>query len=122
MGAVVAIYIAFGNLGKGVEFFPDVDTNSIVIKVRVNSSNLSIDEKDDILQQIEAIVLQQPELKTLYARTGDNQEVGTLRLNMVDWEYRQKAALVVAELNEKVIPFCRAGHHRGTQKRRPTPR
>ena len=106
MAVVVAIYMAFINLGKGIEFFPDVDTNSIVIKVRVNSSNLSIDEKDDILQQVEAIVLQQPELKTLYARTGDNQEVGTLRLNMVDWQYRQKAALVVAELNQKLSGFA----------------
>ncbi len=106
MAAVMTIYIAFANLGKGIEFFPDVDTNSIVIKVRTNSSNLSIDEKDDILQQVETIVLRQPELKTLYARTGDNQEVGTLRLNMVDWQYRQKAALVVAELNEKLSHFA----------------
>lgn len=106
MAAVATIYTAFGNFGKGIEFFPDVDTNSIVIKVRTNSSNLSIDEKDDILQQVETIVLRQPELKTLYARTGDNQEVGTLRLNMVDWQYRQKAALVVAELNEKLSHFA----------------
>ena len=102
MALVVAVYCAFGSFGKGFEFFPDVDTNNITVKVRVNSSNLSIDEKDEILRQVEAIMLHQPELKTLYARTGDNQEVGTIRLNMVDWKYRQKAARVAEEINQKL--------------------
>ncbi|WP_257285486.1 efflux RND transporter permease subunit [Endozoicomonas sp. SESOKO1] len=106
MAMVVAIYCAFISFGKGFEFFPDVDTNNITIKVRVNSSNLSIDEKDEILRKVEAIVLQQPELKTLYARTGDNQEVGTLRLNMVDWKYRRKAALIAAEIDQKLSHFA----------------
>ncbi|WP_422444912.1 MULTISPECIES: efflux RND transporter permease subunit [unclassified Endozoicomonas] len=106
MAMVVAIYFAFISFGKGIEFFPDVDTNNIMIKVRVNSSNLSIDEKDEILRRVEAILLQQPELKTLYARTGDNQEVGTIRLNMVDWKYRRKAALVAEEINEKLAHFA----------------
>lgn len=105
MAVVFAIYAAFINFGQGFEFFPDVDTNNIVVKVRVNSSNLSIDEKDDILQQVEAVLLRQPELKTLYARTGDHQEVGTLRLNMVDWQYRRKATLVTEEIQQKLSHF-----------------
>ena len=77
-----------------------------MVKVRVNSSNLSIDEKDEILKKIEAVVLRQPELKTLYARTGENQEVGTIRLNMVDWKYRRKAALVAEEIKGNLSHFA----------------
>lgn len=106
MAMVIAIYATFINFGKGFEFFPDVDTNNIMVKVRVNSSNLSIDEKDDILKKVETILLRQPELKTLYARTGENQEVGTIRLNMVDWKYRRKAALVAEEINQKLSHFA----------------
>ncbi len=106
MAMVAVIYFAFISFGKGFEFFPDVDTNNIMVKVRVNSSNLSIDEKDEILRKVEAILLRQPELKTLYARTGDNQEVGTIRLNMVDWKYRRKAALVAEEINQKLSHFA----------------
>lgn len=106
MAAVLSLYAAFISFGKGFEYFPDVDTNNIMIKVRVNSSNLSIDEKDGILKRVETILLQQPELKTLYARTGDHQEVGTLRLNMVDWKYRRKAALVAEEIDQKLSRFA----------------
>ncbi|WP_083232468.1 efflux RND transporter permease subunit [Endozoicomonas atrinae] len=106
MAMVAVIYFAFISFGKGFEFFPDVDTNNIMVKVRVNSSNLSIDEKDEILRKVESILLRQPELKTLYARTGDNQEVGTIRLNMVDWKYRRKAALVAEEINQKLSHFA----------------
>ncbi|WP_419536168.1 efflux RND transporter permease subunit [Endozoicomonas sp.] len=106
MAMVAVIYFAFISFGKGFEFFPDVDTNNIMVKVRVNSSNLSIDEKDEILRKVETILLRQPELKTLYARTGDNQEVGTIRLNMVDWKYRRKAALVAEEINQKLSHFA----------------
>ncbi|MFK0572072.1 efflux RND transporter permease subunit, partial [Endozoicomonas sp.] len=106
MALVVVIYAVFINFGKGFEFFPDVDTNNIMVKVRVNSSNLSIDEKDHILKKVETILLRQPELKTLYARTGGNQEVGTIRLNMVDWKYRRKAALVAEEIAQKLSHFA----------------
>ena len=106
LAAVFLIYTAFIGFGKGSEFFPDVDTDNIVVKIKVNSSNLSIDEKDDILKRIEAIALREEELETLYARTGDNQEVGTLRLNMVDWKYRRKASIIAEELKEKLSHFA----------------
>ncbi|WP_299726649.1 efflux RND transporter permease subunit [uncultured Endozoicomonas sp.] len=106
LASVFIIYVAFIQFGKGSEFFPDVDTDSIVVKVKVNSSNLSIDEKDDILKRVEAIILKEPELETLYARTGDNQEVGTLRLNMVDWKFRRKAAEITEDLKVKLSHFA----------------
>ncbi len=99
---VVAIYAAFINFGKGVEFFPDVDTNQITVTIKVNSSNLAIDEKNSILKTVESRLLGHPEVETLYARTGSNQQVGTIRLNMVSWQYRRKAFLIAEEIEERL--------------------
>ncbi|WP_461538580.1 efflux RND transporter permease subunit [Spongorhabdus nitratireducens] len=102
---VFLIYVTFGMFGKGSEFFPDVDTDNIVVRVKVNSSNLSIDEKDSILKKIEAPLLELPELETLYARTGLNEEVGTVRVTLVDWQYRSRAALIAERIQQQMDVF-----------------
>lgn len=103
---VSSIYVVFGVLGKGAEFFPDVDTDNIVVKARVNSSNLAIDEKDELLRQLEAPLLRLPELESLYTRTGNNNEVGTLRITLLDWQYRRRAAVIAEEIKELLSGFA----------------
>ena len=102
---VAAIYVIFGSFGKGSEFFPDVDTDNIVVKVKVNSSNFSIDEKDLILKQIESPLLSLPELESLYTRTGQNEEIGTLRVTLVDWQYRRRAASIAKRIEKQLSGF-----------------
>ena len=103
---VVAIYSAFAQFGRGVEFFPDVDTNTITVEVKVNSSNLAIDEKNQLLKQVESVLLTQPAIKHLYARSGDNDEVGTIRLFLHDWQFRQRTATIVEEIEQSLAPFA----------------
>ena len=102
---VLSIYTIFGHFGKGSEFFPDVDTDNIVVKVKVNSSNYSIDEKDSILKQIEAPLLVLPELESLYTRTGQNEEIGTVRVTLVDWQYRDRAAIIAQRIETQLSEF-----------------
>ncbi|OED44601.1 acriflavin resistance protein [Endozoicomonas sp. (ex Bugula neritina AB1)] len=102
---VAVIYVMFGSYGKGSEFFPDVDTDNIVVRVKVNSSNFSIDEKDSILKQIEAPLLELPELESLYTRTGQNEEIGTIRVTLVDWQYRSRAAVIAERIDGQLSAF-----------------
>ena len=107
MGIVIVfgIYTLFGAFGKGSEFFPDVDTDNIVVKVKVNSSNFSIDEKDQLIRQIETPLLSLPELESLYTRTGENQEIGTIRVTLVDWQYRDKASVISERIEAMLFGF-----------------
>ena len=102
---VSVIYVLFGTFGKGSEFFPDVDTDNIVVKVKVNSSNFSIDEKDNILKQVEQPLLNVPELETLYTRTGQNEEIGTLRVTLIDWQFRTRAANIAERIEKQLSEF-----------------
>ncbi|WP_422137936.1 efflux RND transporter permease subunit [Endozoicomonas sp. ALC020] len=102
---VALIFTLFIKTSRGVEFFPDVDTDAIIITVKVNSGNLSVDEKDALMENIEARLLDLPGMETLYARTGDNQVVGTLRINLEDWQYRDTTLAIAGDAEQRLSAF-----------------
>ncbi|WP_422408915.1 MULTISPECIES: efflux RND transporter permease subunit [unclassified Endozoicomonas] len=102
---VALIFTLFIKTSRGVEFFPDVDTDAIIITVKVNSGNLSVDEKDALMANIEARLLDLPGMETLYARTGDNQVVGTLRINLEDWQYRDTTLTIARYAEQRLSAF-----------------
>src|SRR3546814_7206591 len=53
---LVAVVVAYGSLGRGVEFFPDVEPNKAVVQVHARG-NLAVEERDAMLRQVEAVVL-----------------------------------------------------------------
>ncbi len=93
--------VAFGMSGLGVQFFPHVDSPGVNINVR-SYGDLSIYEKDALVRQVESRLLDMPEVETLYARTGGNDQVGYLRLNLVDWQYRRHSDEVLAETQQRL--------------------
>ena len=102
---VCTVYWAFGKVGNGVEFFPSVETNYARVSILANTSNYSIDEKHDIVQQAESRLLKIPAIKSVYARTGDKQTIGILSLNLVDWQYRGPAPEVMEHIKEELSVF-----------------
>ena len=102
---VIGIFWAYSESSPGVEFFPDVDTNYIVVSVKVKSGNLSIDEKDEILKDIESRILGIDAIDSLYSRTGDDQTIGTLRVNLVDWHYRDVTLAYAQEIERRLAPL-----------------
>src|SRR6187397_2903282 len=64
---LVAVQAVYGKLGKGVEFFPKVepDYGQVVVHAR---GNLSLDEKDRLVTDVEKRVLAFDGLKTVYTR------------------------------------------------------
>jgi multidrug efflux pump len=97
--ALITIYITYGAVGHGVEFFPDVEPEFATVHVRARG-NFSVAEKDAMIRQVEERVLGMDELQSVYTRVGggDGDEVGLLQLQFVDWEQRRPAAQILDEI------------------------
>jgi len=98
-----------GGLGKGVEFFPNVepDVGTVLIHAR---GNLSLSEKDRLVRSVEARVLDMDELSTVYARSGDMGQgndqitedvIGQIQFEFVDWQERRPAGDIMDEIRER---------------------
>ena len=96
IGFSILVFVGYGMSGLGVEFFPDVEPNGINLKVR-SFGDLSIYEKDQIMKDIEERVLPVAGIKTLYSRSGGKDIVGSLRMNLKDWDERRPADQIIEE-------------------------
>ena len=121
--AIAGTYAVYFELGKGVEFFPDVEPEFAQIQIHARG-DLSIHEKDAIVREVESRVLGSPELESVYARSfnrasGENMAedvVGVIQLEFVDWDARRPAVEILDELEARVadipgvvIEFRKAG-------------
>ncbi len=104
---IALIYVGYGRFNHGVEFFPDVEPESAQIWLRARG-DLSVQEKDALLQQVEKQVIGMPEVKALYARSlaqPDGQlgadVIGTLQFQFVDWHQRRPAKDILAEMSQR---------------------
>ena len=106
LGTLVAVPYTYAQVGKGVEFFPNVepDYGQLYVKAR---GNLSIDEKDALVRQAEARLLGWPGLETIYTRVGGGggggndtaaDVIGTIQYEFVDWRKRKNANAILADL------------------------
>lgn len=101
-------YVAYAVLGRGVEFFPDVEPEMALVQIHARG-DLSIREKDAIVRRVESRILNMAELETLYARSfnaGDGRQqaedlIGVIQLELRDWQTRRKAAEILAEMRER---------------------
>jgi multidrug efflux pump len=109
LGALVAVPVAYGTYGKGVEFFPDVEPDYGLLYVHARG-NLSITEKDALVRQAEERILGWPGIKSVYTRVGTSEGggglgqnvaadvVGTIQYEFVDWRERKGANQILADL------------------------
>ena len=95
--------------GNGVEFFPDVEPEFGQILVHARG-NLSVDEMDRLVREVEHEVLQVPGLETVYTRVGTRdgggQElsedvVGVIQVEFKDWILRRPANEIFAEIQRR---------------------
>ena len=106
---LVGVIQAYATFGNGVEFFPDIEPDFGLVQVRARG-NLSIQEKDNLVRQVEERLLGMPEIETVYARAGESQQgsqevtedtVGTIQFEFVDWKERRKASVILDEIRAK---------------------
>jgi multidrug efflux pump len=105
---LVGAYAAYGLFGHGVEFFPDVEPEFAQVQVRARG-DLSIYEKDAVLRDIEARLLDMEELRAVYARSfntgaGNNRAedvIGVIQLELTHWRQRRKATAILDEIRRR---------------------
>ncbi|UYP31977.1 efflux RND transporter permease subunit [Pseudomonas sp. Z8(2022)] len=107
LALIALIYVGYGRFNHGVEFFPDVEPESAQIWLRARG-DLSVQEKDALLKQVEKQVLGMREVKALYARSLAQPEgqlgadvIGTLQFQFVDWHQRRPAREILAEMSRR---------------------
>ncbi|WP_261833921.1 efflux RND transporter permease subunit [Vibrio ishigakensis] len=100
-----AVGFAYNKAGLGAEFFPEVDPPYFNVKAR-SYGDLSIQEKDRIMRQIENEIVGHPELESVYTRTGGDEEIGTVQVTPVDWQYRRPVKDIIEELRERTDKFA----------------
>ena len=116
---LVGAFVAYGALGKGVEFFPSISPDNAVVQVHARGQ-LSIDESDRLVRQVEDRVLAMDAFDSVYTRTGTSGQggfrqgtaddvIGQIQLEFKPWGVRRPAEDVLADVRERIagIPGIR---------------
>ena len=95
--------IYFGNNSRGVEFFVETETEQAIVYVMARG-NLGLEEKDDLLRQVEDIVLAHPGIRSTFAFAGagglnantggassPRDTIGQVQIETIPWEERPEA-------------------------------
>src|SRR5256884_1674295 len=109
LALLIGVQMAYGKLGKGVEFFPKVepDYGQVVIHGR---GNLSLGEKDRLVRAVEERVLKYGGLKTVYTRAGEQPRqsnelgedtIGVIQFEFDHWQHRPRAHEIMDAIREK---------------------
>mgnify|MGYP000246463955 CR=1 FL=1 len=123
---VGTVMIFFSNNNNGVEFFVESEPEQAIVYVLARG-NLSLDEKDVLVRQVEDMVLDHPGVKTAFSFAGEGglntdasgaskpkDMIGQVQLETIPWEERADRLdldgdLIIAELTEQLsaIPGIR---------------
>jgi len=117
-GLLIAVYIAFIGFGRGTEYFPEVEQPFGMVDIRARG-DLSIDEQDFLVRQVEERILGMREIEFLYTKTGGEgrgaeDQIGAMTLNYIDWDERRKADEILAEIRDRTSDL--AGVYLETRK------
>jgi multidrug efflux pump len=106
---LVAVQVTYGKLGRGVEFFPAVEPDYGLVIVH-GRGNLSLDEKNRAVAEIEQRVLSFDSLKTVYSRIGEQPRgngditedtIGVIQFEFADWQSRPPAHEIMDAIRAK---------------------
>ncbi len=111
VAVLIGVQVAYAYLGKGVEFFPEVEPDFAKIQVRARG-NLSIHEMDSMMKQVERHILdlqrERGEFDAIYSRVGKERNsvesediIGTITLELVDWQKRRTADAILSDIEER---------------------
>ncbi len=96
IGLLVLTQLLYSRFGKGVEFFPYIEPEVAQLNIHARG-DLSVAERDALVREVEARILDMPEFDSVYSRSGirlgnDTAEdiIGRIQLQLIDWEQRRK--------------------------------
>lgn len=107
---LVGVQWYYATHGNGVEFFPDVEPSQAMVLVH-GRGNLSIEEQDALVREVESRVLQFTEFSSVYTRVGKpppgggrdlpEDAIGQITLEFADWKTRRPANVILADIRAK---------------------
>ena len=113
LAAVVGTFQLYRANNLGVSFFVDTEPETVNFYVRARG-NLSLQEKDDLVRQVESVVIATEGVANVFAYAGaaglssdlgpggsskPNDTVGELRIEFLPWEQRQAIGGLVSDTN-----------------------
>ena len=106
--AFFGVQFLYSSFGKGVEFFPEVDPEFATVLVRMRG-NLSIDEMDALVRQVEERIYDVEGIQTITGRSGisfqgdgiTEDTHGLIQLEFKDWQERPKGKEILREIEER---------------------
>ncbi|GAB3475368.1 efflux RND transporter permease subunit [Marinomonas epiphytica] len=104
---LICVFISYGKFGKGVEFFPNIEPEAASLDIRARG-DLSLQEKDALVRQVEEQVIGYPGLKsvvsTSYTTPSDNaatDSIGSISLEFTDWFAREPASKILDHIRDR---------------------
>jgi len=106
IAVVAGAYALYGALGKGIEFFPDVEPDFAQVQVQARG-NLSIHERDAIVQRVAKRLLGRAHFENVYTRTigeaGGQRNlaedvIGVVQIEFTEWDTRPPASEILADI------------------------
>ena len=110
IGSVVLLVGAamlYAQHGTGVIFFPNVDPDNARVLVHARG-NMSVEERDSLVRNVEDRVLLVDGIRTVYTRTGARDQggsdpadvIGTMYVEFFDWHERRPASEILTQIRE----------------------
>jgi multidrug efflux pump len=112
LAVIFVIYLAYAKFNHGMDFFPSVEPESAQVQVRARG-DFSVQERDQVVRQVEQRLLGMPEVKALYARSFAGQAgggpwggppedtIGIIQFQFTDWHERRPAREILTEMRAR---------------------
>lgn len=108
---LIGVKLLHSFLGKGVEFFPDVEPDQVMIFVH-GQGNLSLNEKEKFVKEVTSKLIGMREIESMHAIIGDYADstglsippdaIGTIYIEFIDWQERRKVKEILPDIEKKL--------------------
>jgi multidrug efflux pump len=112
------VIAGFGRAGNGTEFFPNVEPSYGQLSIAARG-NLSLQEKDRLVREVEERVVGWPGLESVYTRVGSSgggassafgggggaDEIGSMQFEFLDWRERKPAFDILRDMRAGLSDF-----------------
>lgn len=100
----------YGQLGKGVTFFPSVEPDFMQVTIE-SRDGFSIRERDALVRQVEDKLLNYNEITSIYANTSSGSDngdgaIGTLQLELAPWDTRRTAEIIGQQIRDDMLTIA----------------
>lgn len=112
---LVVVQVTYAFVGKGVEFFPDIEPEYAKIIVQARG-NLSVYEQSNLVRQVEDRILGTDGIKLVYSEIGATAEggsdevpadtIGQITLEFEDWQVRDSADEILNIIRQNTVDIA----------------